>query len=72
MSASDLPVQVPLLTDAEREDEAEDYSSDDELAARRAEEALLNDGRDLPTPARAYFIRSLALLCACSLSVGSH
>ncbi|KAI0724538.1 MFS general substrate transporter [Cerioporus squamosus] len=73
MSSSDLPgVQAPLLSDTEREDVEEDYSSDEEIAARRAEEALLNDGRDHPSPARAYFIRSLALLCACSLSVGSH
>ncbi|THH34084.1 hypothetical protein EUX98_g77 [Antrodiella citrinella] len=27
---------------------------------------------DTPSPLRAYLIRALALLCACSLSVGSH
>ncbi|RPD62956.1 MFS general substrate transporter [Lentinus tigrinus ALCF2SS1-7] len=73
MSSSDLPVQAALLSNVEREDEAEYYSIEEELAERRAEEALLNnDGRNNPSPARAYFIRSLALLCACSLSVGSH
>ncbi|KAH9944398.1 MFS general substrate transporter [Epithele typhae] len=36
------------------------------------EDATLLDHRVLPSPARATFIRSLALLCACSLSVGSH
>ena len=68
--SSDL--QAPLLNDVDREVRAEDYSNEEDLAEIQADEALLSEGRDLPSPARAYFIRSLALLCACSLSVGSH
>ena len=68
--SSDL--QAPLLNDVDREVRTEDYSNEEDVAEIQADEALLGEGRDLPSPARAYFIRSLALLCACSLSVGSH
>ncbi|CCM01967.1 uncharacterized protein FIBRA_04040 [Fibroporia radiculosa] len=47
--------------------EEETLTSDDDLEPLRL---LPAGGR--PSPARAYFIRALALLCACSLSVGSH
>lgn len=36
------------------------------------EELHLDVESDGPSPLRAYLIRALALLCACSLSVGSH
>lgn len=32
----------------------------------------LDTGYAPPTPVRAFLVRALALLCACSLSIGSH
>ncbi|KAF9241358.1 major facilitator superfamily domain-containing protein [Melanogaster broomeanus] len=32
----------------------------------------LRDKNEIISPARAFFVRCLALLCACSLSIGSH
>ncbi|KAI0639383.1 MFS general substrate transporter [Trametes polyzona] len=69
-SETDDQVQAPLLR-----------SSYDENGQRGYEGATVEDvdpaillppEHDRPSPARAYFIRSLALLCACSLSIGSH
>ena len=71
-SSSDLPVQTPLLSDMDQRDRDQQYVIEDEAHDHRMEDALLNEGRLRPSPARAYFIRSLALLCACSLSIGSH
>lgn len=69
MSSGDHQAQAPLLTDRE-ERERDEYGED--VLNERAAEELLHAEYDRPTPARAYFIRSLALLCACSLSIGSH
>ncbi|KAI0365233.1 MFS general substrate transporter [Pilatotrama ljubarskyi] len=72
MSSPDVAVQAPLLRtphhmdeDDHREPEAYESNGDDAAT-------LLHAGYGRPSPARAYFIRSLALLCACSLSIGSH
>ncbi len=70
MSSADHQAQAPLLSDSREEQERNEYE-EDPLDERVAEE-LLHAEYDRPTPARAYLIRSLALLCACSLSIGSH
>ncbi|TBU48356.1 MFS general substrate transporter [Dichomitus squalens] len=71
MSAPELPVHTPLLRDTDPEDEQADGTMED-IVDESGDVVLLHEGRNPPTPSRAYFIRSLALLCACSLSVGSH
>lgn len=70
MSSADHQVQAPLLSDSREEQERNEYEED--VLNERVAAELLHAEYDRPTPARAYFIRSLALLCACSLSIGSH
>lgn len=70
MSSADHQVQAPLLSDSREEQEGNEYEED--VLNERVAAGLLHAAYDRPTPARAYFIRSLALLCACSLSIGSH
>ncbi len=71
--STDVP-RTPLLNDVDAEDRDEEYwvEDSDEAHERRVEASLLNEDRAQPSPARAYSIRALALLCACSLSIGSH
>ncbi|KAI1797869.1 MFS general substrate transporter [Ganoderma leucocontextum] len=71
MSAPDLPVRAPLHSNTDRGDRQADYAIED-VVDEGCDVVLLNEHDRQPPPARAYFIRSLALLCACSLSVGSH
>lgn len=48
------------------------YVAGEDMSDGDEEVVLLNEGQTEPTPSRAHFIRALALLCACSLSIGSH
>ncbi|KAI0361645.1 MFS general substrate transporter [Trametes cingulata] len=72
MSSSDLQAQEPLLRQSRPSDETAPLERDEESTGGNAAAALLHAGYGTPSPARAYFVRSLALLCACSLSIGSH
>ncbi|PCH33619.1 MFS general substrate transporter [Wolfiporia cocos MD-104 SS10] len=62
------PVAHPERIEEHGTDTDEDgtLASDEELEALH----LLPETR--PAPVRAYLVRALALLCACSLSIGSH
>ncbi|KZT74645.1 MFS general substrate transporter [Daedalea quercina L-15889] len=69
-ASSDAGHRYSEAHDVFRQDEDSDDEdtciSDDEPAVR----IIPDEGR--PSPARAYIVRAIALLCACSLSVGSH
>ncbi|KAI0732375.1 MFS general substrate transporter [Fomitopsis betulina] len=56
------------LSRAEDSEDEDTLTSDEELES--AVRILPNEGQ--PSPLRAYVIRAIALLCACSLSIGSH
>lgn len=67
---SRVPTDPPGSCDAvyERGGDSEEEDilvSEDELETLSSEDTR-------PSPVRAYFVRALALLCACSLSIGSH
>ncbi|CAL1695887.1 unnamed protein product [Somion occarium] len=47
-------------------------AEEEELLEEDEQPVHLESGDLEPSPARAYIVRSLALLCACSLSIGSH
>ena len=53
---------------------ADDSEDEDTLASDEEPEPAVriipNEGQ--PSPVRAYVIRAIALLCACSISIGSH
>ena len=53
---------------ADESEEEDTLGSDDE--GEPAVRIIPNEGQ--PSPLRAYIIRAIALLCACSLSIGSH
>ncbi|KAI8995613.1 MFS general substrate transporter [Trametes punicea] len=73
MSSTDLLAQVSFSRDSQRADETGDDMHEGEDATEGSDAtAMLLSGYERPSPARAYFIRALALLCACSLSIGSH
>ena len=72
MSALDRPTQTPSFDNTEHDGDISGYGIEYGLDDPREETVLLNEDHTPPSPARAYFIRSLALLCACSLSIGSH
>ncbi|KAI0778169.1 MFS general substrate transporter [Trametes elegans] len=71
-SSSDIHAQEPLLRNSHHSDDARAPRFEDEDLDGPDTTLLVRGGYDRPSPARAYFIRSLALLCACSLSIGSH
>ncbi|KAH9849777.1 MFS general substrate transporter [Lenzites betulinus] len=69
MSATDpCPPFPPARTSHDELEHADEYDAPGDQEA----ESLLHADHQRPSPNRAYFIRSLALLCACSLSIGSH
>lgn len=70
MTSADQQAHAPLLSESRDEGEHNEYEED--VLNERVEEEILHTEYDRPSPARAYFIRALALLCACSLSIGSH
>ncbi|KAH9898415.1 MFS general substrate transporter [Cubamyces lactineus] len=73
MSSPGSPTQqAPLLRSSHHTDSIRDNEQAVDVSDDCATAALLHEGYDRPSPARAYFIRALALLCACSLSIGSH
>ena len=49
----------------------DDHSSEEDVIVDEDDSVHL-EHRDSVSPMRAYLIRALALLCACSLSIGSH
>lgn len=63
-SSSEVPYQ-PIASD----ERIQQYGDEIE---NTVEELHIDSEVEGPSPLRAYFIRALALLCACSLSVGSH
>ena len=70
MSSHDRSAQ-DASEESYHDEQGDDYIQEEEFDPRE-EAVLLDEGQTPPSPARAYFIRSLALLCACSLSIGSH
>ena len=70
-----------LLQDTASEADSDQPTDPDGFLGQEEDSAVLNEEPELSVssnPAlklqrrRAFFIRTLALLCACSLSVGSH
>ncbi|KAI0963548.1 hypothetical protein AcW1_000594 [Taiwanofungus camphoratus] len=69
---SRVPTDPPGSCDAVYE-RGGDSEEEDILVSEDELETLRVSSEDTrPSPVRAYFVRALALLCACSLSIGSH
>lgn len=61
----------PINTNGVHEDSHE-HEADIVLSEDEAESVHIVSHEGAASPGRAYFVRALALLCACSLSIGSH
>ncbi|KAI0651837.1 MFS general substrate transporter [Trametes meyenii] len=72
MSSSDFQAQAPLLRSSHRVNDSEEHMREEDAPEDSYYADMLEPRYEPPSPARAYLIRSLALLCACSLSIGSH